>query len=359
MAFEAIKWLSLDPLAPWTNPVGGSGTWRPLLPYVYALDGDLPAAVRHLLSAGVYAALCLGVLVWLRRRYEMLPASLGAAWFAVHGAHIAVGGWVGGRADLLMGCAAVAALIAWDREKVGAAAAAVGVAVLFKETALLLPLALFVLRPDRRAWVPGVVAATAFATSLTVQQVDAGYIPSVDAWIRAAPLWPLFALEAAAPTFRPLVALRGVDIAGLVAATGFATWAAMELRTSTPVRRATLAAAIAVLPVLHVLPNDGGQWYLLLPTIPLAVLWAELGGRSPRVVSAAVCVLLVVSLSWGSGWADASRTVDRMIREADPDHPPPRQDPRDWPHVGPSFCCGLPYQLFADPRASRGSDPRS
>ena len=27
---------------------------------------------------------------------------------------------------------------------------------------------------------------------------------------------------------------------------------------------------------------------------------------------------------------------------------PPRQDPRNWPHLGPSFCCGLPYQLLEE-----------
>ncbi len=361
MAFEAIKWLGLDPLAPWTNPLGGSGTWRPLLPYLFRLDADAPAFVRHLGSAAGYVALCLGIFVWLRGRFGATAATLGASWFAVHGAHVAVAGWVGGRADLAMGLAAVIALIAWDRERVGVAAAATVAAVLFKETAIVLPLVVFVLRPDRRARLLAAAAAVPFAVGLLVQQVDAAYLPTPGAWLRALPLWPLYAAEAIVPTFRPLVFFVRYDLVGLVVALGVLAAAAGPARRVSQARLGLAAAAVAALPVLHVLPNDGGDWYLLLPTIPLAAAWASLAERGhARAVVAVVAIVAVAGMLRAGAWAEASEVVGARIEAADPDAPPPRQDPRDWPHVGPSFCCGLPYQLFADPRAEiRPPDPEA
>jgi len=350
MAFEAIKWLGLDPLAPWSLPLGGSGTWRPLLPYLFRLDADAPAWVRHLGSGTGYVVLCVGVFAWLRQRFALPAATLGAAWFAAHGAHVAVAGWVGGRADLAMGIAAVIALIAWDRERVGIAAAAVAVAVLCKETAIVLPAVLWWMRRDPRAWIPAIAAAAPFAVGLAIQEVDAAYLPGPGAWASALPIWPLYAVEAFVPTFRPLAVPRGPDLLGLVVAVA-ATLAC--LRGAAPKARLALgAAAVAAVPVLHVLPNDGGDWYLLLPTIPLAAAWASIAERRPRAAASVVVAVLAVGIARGWTWHVASTEVARTIDAGDArSEPPPRQDPRDWPHVGPSFCCGFPYQLFADPRA--------
>jgi hypothetical protein len=362
MAFEAVKWLGLDPLAPWTEPLGGSGTWRPLLVYLFRVDAEAPAVVRHLVSVALYGGLVVGVLVWLRGRFPASGAFWGAAWFAVHGAHVAVGGWVGGRADLAMGLVAVLALIAWDRGRVVLAVGLAVAAVLTKETAVVLPLVMAALptpasKPRAAAWgmlVGGTGAA--FAVTLGLQNVDPGYLPSAQAWGRAAMYWPLFALETAVPTFRPIGVPRRIDLAGLVVAGAVFAAVGLRARRRSSFRRGLLAAGIAALPVLHVLPNDGGQWYLLLPTVAMATCWAdvseEFGGPARSVLIAG---LLAVGLMWSGQWAEASQRVDARIQEG-PGDAPPRQDPRRWPHLGPSFCCGLPYQIFADPRA--GLSPR-
>ena len=356
MAFEALKWLSLDPWASWSQPLGGSGTWRPLLLPLYRLDATASPFVRHAVNIGLYSALCLGVLTWLRGRVGPGAALGGAAWFAVHGAHVAVAGWVGGRADLTMVLCAVVALIAWDRGRTAVAVGAVVGAVLFKETAVALPAVLTLLCDSRRsrgAWIAlWLGALVPFAVSVGIQSVDPAYLPGIAAWLRAAPYWPLFALEALVPTFRPLGALRGSDLVGLGVALGIGAWLWRAGLVDASSRRPLLAAAVAVAPVLHVLPNDGGQWYLLLPTLALAPLWARAVGASPRLGSAAIAGFLAVGIVWSTQWADASRGVDARIRAASGPSDVPREDVLDWAHLGPSLCCGLPYQLFADPLAS-------
>ena len=362
LAFESIKWLSLDPAAPWTLPLGGSGTWRPLLVYVHRLDAEAAPWVRHLVSAAGYLLLSLLVLRWLRGRFGASSARFGAAWFAVHGAHVAVGGWVGGRSDLSMGIAAVLAITAYDRGRVLVAAGWVTVAILCKETAVVLPVVLWLLdgrRVHRGLGAVTVATLGAFGASWLMQEVDAGYLPTPGSWATAVRYLPLFALEAMVPLFRPIAVLRPLDALGAIVAAAVAV--GLLRRRPSPVW--PIAAGVAFLPVVHVLPNDGGQWYLLLPTILLAAAWADLHADGlPKGARCLPLVFLVVGVVWSGQWAAAAREVDARVEAAGAvpveqrEHP--EEDPLQWPHAGPSLCCGYPYQLYADPRGETLSPPR-
>jgi hypothetical protein len=235
-----------------------------------------------------------------------------------------------------------------------------GTAVLFKETGIVVPLLLFLSRPPGdgesrwKALAPAVVAAAVFSVSLTFTAVASSYWPSGPGLQAASRLWPPFALELAVPWFVP-AGVPGVarDLLGLVLAvpaaaafvrfgSGRASW-----------RRGVAMAGVAILPVLHVLPNDGGQWYLLLPSLGIALAWGALAedARLWRGVLVVVAVSTLFGLYEAVAWQRAAVRVDATIEgvRAAQMEAPPRQDLRDWPHRGPSFCCGVPYQVLDDP----------
>jgi hypothetical protein len=124
-------------------------------------------------------------------------------------------------------------------------------------------------------------------------------------------------------------------------------------------RRGLGFAGLALLPVLHVLPNDGGQWYLLLPSVGAALAWGAIADAEPRwrrwvVLLVAITALasLGESFAWRRASLDVDRTVD-LVRDGLWQEPT-RQDPRNWPHRGPSFCCGVPYQVLEAPEPGWG-----
>ncbi len=364
LAFEAIKWIGLDPLAPWALPVGGSGTWRPLLVYLFRLDAGAPDVVAHALNLGLHAAAAALLHRWLGRRLH--PAALlGACFFAVHPAHVATAGWIGGRADGAMVVAALAALLLLPRRPLLAGLAAV-VAILFKETGVaLLPMLALVAWADGhpRKAVPSIVlGGAAFALSLNLAGVDAAYWPGRTWWAMASRWAPPTALEVLVPTFVPVgvpEVLR--DTVGLGAAVLVAALLLQLGSSRRDLRLGSALVGLALLPVLHVLPNDGGQWYLLLPSVGAALIWGGMATERPKAVLALVGILALLAggeaVAWRRAAVDVAATIEGQ-RSADPRIAPPHQDPRTWPHRGPSFCCGLPHQLYDEPLLERESNSR-
>jgi len=381
MFFEARKFIALDPLAPWQLPLGGSGTWRPLLTYVYWLDAGAPSWLNHALNLGLHALLVGLSWRWLCCRLRRGPATLAASLFACHAAHVATAGWVAGRADLLMALAVVAALLAWEARRLVPCVLAAAAAVLCKETGVVvLPmLALLAVSGGevprnylRRllavacAVIPLFVLSASIAAKgvAGVAQLDPSYWPSVSAVQPAALLaLPAFGLELVAPFFRPIGIGHGWrDLLGCLLALPVLAVFVVVGRGSQ--RRSTWLlglglAALALLPVLHVLRNDGGQWYLLLASLGTSLSWGALAedGLPRRRLWLALVLLFALSCSWeGFRWRIASEKVDAMVSEAlrtqaelgrdAVQHPAP-QDPRAWPHMGPSVCCReLPYQVL-------------
>lgn len=355
LVYEARKWLGLDAMAPWHLPIGGSGSWRPLLVYAFWLDAGLPDLGRHAFNLALHAATVGVAHAWLRRRLSPGAACLAACFFAVHPSHAATAGWIAGRADLLMVLCAAGALLAWEEERWLVAAGLAGVGILFKETGIAILPMLAVVRFDRRLLAPLAAVGLAFGLTWWRAIPEPGYVPDLETLSAASRSWAPFALELVVPWFVP-VGVPGVtrDLAGLVAAVPVAAVLVLLGWTRPEWRRGMLLAGLALLPVLHVLPNDGGQWYLLLPSLGVALALgavAEVDGRSWRIGVLVVVIAGILACWEASAWRRAAERVDATIEEvrAGRVEAPRRQDPRDWPHRGPSFCCGLPYQVLEDP----------
>ncbi len=369
--FEARKFISLDPLAPFQLPLGGSGTWRPLLGYVYWLDSGTPSFVSHGINLLLHVVLVVLGWRWMSGLVKPRAALMGSCLFACHSAHVASAGWVAGRADLLMSLCVVLALLAQQKSRVIDCMLAAALAVLCKETGVVVVPALFLLawRVDRassRRWVIPMVASTVvlplFVVSVLRAEVAPSYLPSWSSLSTGLLMLPAFVVELIVPLFRPIGLGHGWrDLVGLLLGLpAVVTFAFLGFRGP---QRATwllglALASLALLPVLHVLPNDGGQWYLLLPSLGIAMSWGLVlsDQRLPRQLAVAFTVLLFLHCTWESSrWAEASVRVDEMIEEARRAKSTtgtvpklPAQEPREWPHMGPSLCCGFPYQLFEE-----------
>ncbi len=348
MTYEARKWIGLDPLAPWLLPIGGSGTWRPLTTYAFWLDAGLPWPLRHAFQLLLHAAFVGLAGVWLRARLTASGALAGGLVLALHASHAATAGWIGGRADLAMATCAVGALVAADRRRWLLTTVLATAAVLFKETGVVVAPLLLLSCPDRLRVAPAaVVAGLAFAAAVLLAGGVAGaYWPGPSTWGPASRLWAPSAVELAAPFFVPAGVpavprdLVGIAVAAPVAG-AFVYFGAGRKRW----QQGVAVAVVALLPVLHVLPNDGGQWYLLLPTLGIALAWGDLLDDAP-VAAACLIAACAIATGWeGGAWKKAGAQVEQIL---DAGVEPPPQDVRDWPHRGPSFCCGVPYQVRAD-----------
>ena len=361
LVFEARKWLGLDMMAPWHLPLGGSGSWRPLLVYAFWLDAGWHDAARHAVNLALHAGLVAVAHAWLRRRLAPSAACLAACFFAVHISHAATAGWIGGRADLLMALCAAGALLAWEEERWLLTAALAGTGILFKETGVVVLPMLVILRADRRLLAPAATVGLAFALSWWRAIPEPGYLPDLAAWSAASQLWAPFALELTVPWFMPVgVPEVTRDLVGLVAAVPVAATLVLLGWPQPEWRRGVALAAVALPPVLHVLPNDGGQWYLLLPSLGAALALGAVAGaerRSWRLAMAIVGITAALAcweaMAWRTAAARVQGTIEAVI--AGTEEAPRRQDPRNWPHRGPSFCCGVPYQVLEDP--DRGWGP--
>ncbi len=365
MTYEARKWIGLDPIAPWMLPIGGSGTWRPLTTYGFWLDAGLGWPLRHGIQLLLHGLLVGLSVLWLRTWVSARAAMIGGCFFAVHASHAATAGWIGGRADLLMAICAVGALLAASHRRWLLATLLAVAAVLFKETgvAVVAYLALGALgvRPcagsdpgaPGASWgwlLPAAGAVGAFAVCFALTNVAESYRPGPAAWQAASSLWAPFAVELAVPWFVPVgVPAVTRDVVGIALAVPTAA-AFVYLGAGRPGwQRGTAMAGSALLPVLHVLPNDGGQWYLLLPSLGIALAWADLA-EEPRLRNAVIGVVALTAVA-GTYEAVAWQRAAVRVEAALPAQieQPTREDPRTWPHRGPSFCCGVPYQVQEDP----------
>ncbi len=372
--YEARKFIALDPLAPWQLPLGGSGTWRPLLTYLYWCDAVSPAWLNHGLNLALHGVLVVLAWLWLRCRLEPDAAFVAAALFACHPAHVANAGWVAGRADLLMTLFVVAALLAWERSQLLLCMLCAGVAVLCKETGVVvLPMLLAVAMADadgrrlatrRLALLAGTVLPL-FALSVSLARVDSSYWPASSTLSAGSlALLPLYFVELLAPFFRPIGVGAGLrDLLGLFLAlpvVGLFCYLGQRSEGSRSWQLGLVLVALALLPVFHVLPNDGGQWYLLLPSLGAVLAWGGLAeqGLPRRRLWLALLLLFAAFAVWESSqWRKASFEVDEVVAKARlvaAEHgreavvEPSEQEPRNWPHMGPSFCCGLPYQVLEE-----------
>ena len=313
------------------KPEAWSPYWRPVFVLWLALHWRLFGADPrpwHLSGMGLHALVSLLVFVLARRlRLGRGAALFAGLLFALHPAHVESVAWISGATDPLLACFTLLALLgelaarrrpAWR----AAALAATALALLAKESAVVLPLLVASLpatdddSPPRRgarryafAAHAVVVAGYLGARSLvlggltpagTTGKLDTASwlltLPSVLVFYLRQALWP----AAVAPTY-PLRALHSRTVAPLplllevaVVATAAAAVAWLGRRDA----RLRFAAALFALPLLPALRFD---WfheeqlvhdrYLYLPIAGLSLLLATLGDRfmqrqEPRVEAA-------------------------------------------------------------------------
>ncbi len=354
LTFEVRKWIGMDWRAPFLIPLGGSGTWRPLTAWVWWLDAGLPVEGRHAVNLVLHAGFVGVAHRWLACRLSPVAACVAACFLAVHPAHVANAGWLAGRADLLMGLAAVGAMWAWERQRWIVAAALGAAAVLFKETGVVVLPILLLLRRDPRLILPAATVLAAFALSWAASIPEPGYRPTFAALSAASSLVVPFTVELFVPWFDP-IGVPGVqrDLLGIGAAVPVFAAFLLLGRDLPDWRVGVTIGVLGLAPVLHVIGNDGGQWYLLLGSVGAALAWGALAEALPGKRGTAVAIALLgvclVAATWeATRWRAASIEVDRIVEDVrcGRAEPPPRQDPRAWPHRGPSFCCGVPYQVL-------------
>ncbi len=362
--FEAWKWIGIDPAAPWTMNTSGSGTWRPLSAYAFRMDAGMPAWISHLFNITVHLIFVLLAHSWFRTRLSQAAAFTAAAILGTHASHVAVASWIAGRADLLMGICALLSLMSLDRGRWVSCGLFAGVAILFKETGIgligMLGLIAWLEKPEaakKSLLFAGLMAGTLFALSIQMSELPPGYLPSL-AGLTGASFWlPFFIIELITPWFQPVGVLSGGP--DLILFAGAAGIAFIFVRTGHKKTNWLLGVGlglVSLLPVAHVLQNGGGQWYLFLPSLGFALAWGVIAEAFPfRIWPVLILSFAAVSTAESMAWRKASIQIDQIIEAAKPRaidkgpenlKPPPAQNPAEWPHRGPSFCCGFPWQIF-------------
>jgi len=166
---EAVKTLDFGSTVryftdPTTHAFVGHDVYRPLRTLDYALDwavsGDAPF-LYHLKNVLYHVLACLllyAVLIHLfgaEGEERNAAAFFGAAAFALHPVNAECVAWVSSRGDVLMLLFFLLALLLWLKERPVAAAFAIAVAILSKETAIAFPAAVFLvdrLRGKEHRW---------------------------------------------------------------------------------------------------------------------------------------------------------------------------------------------------------------
>lgn len=122
---HALAWWKLATTDYWHAAGGGTGMWRPLVMWSFALDGAIShfdPAWFHLVNALAYAANA-AVLTLLARRWSgsMLAALVAGAWFALLPAHAEAVAWIAGHTDVFATLFTLLTLLALPRSHVAAA----------------------------------------------------------------------------------------------------------------------------------------------------------------------------------------------------------------------------------------------
>jgi len=155
---DLTDWISFlhDPRT--TDPTSPSGIVRPLRTLEFALDHALfrlsPAAFRlHSLAWHALASV-LSLALFRRLTGSLIAATVAALFFALHPMHVECVAFVSSRGDVAMGACVMAALVCLlgeTRRSAAAALALSGIAMLYKETAVITPLLVFAVRLARPA----------------------------------------------------------------------------------------------------------------------------------------------------------------------------------------------------------------
>ena len=359
-ALQGPDWTALLAQDFWQSTGGGTGMWRPLVTLSYRIDGVLGGwqpwnfhavnLLLHAVSAALVARLA-------RARGLRAPAALAAGVvFATAPALCEPVAWIAGRTDGIVVLATLLVLLAaarWRESGARLALVAAGLgtalALLAKETALVLPLLLAADAADARArtplaapraWLPVlvsglVVAGWAMAHRALVSAPghagDPGAALGMAAllWAHLAWLTPFVAhvplLEVWTPPATPLA---------LIAWLGLAVVAAGAFVLARRRRAVLLVLALVVLPLVPVvaasLVESGVRFAersLALPAVGLALGLAALTEALPwrRVAWAGLALWtvaqLVVTVPLVGAWRDDEARIRRVVavRPRDPD----------------------------------------
>jgi hypothetical protein len=335
-----------------------SSYYRPgmyvLYAFVHSVFG-LSATAFHAANVLLHVVCSVLVLLLAGRFVEGGPALVAALLFAVHPIHTEPVNWVAGAADLGAAMFALAAVVfhagraGESRLSKGLAGAAFFLAMLFKETAVVLPMVLLIhdllFRPsgDSRIWAGRAMPyASALAVYLALRIPALGGAAPVDAveglgplaWAgSASALFLAYVSKTIAPfhlgfwiPFDPPAGIRDPRVIGGLVVAALLVWVAWTLRRRAP--QVTFAIVLFIVPLVPALYlrglNQGitaafAERYLYLPTagavLAAAVAFQAIHPRRLAVLVAAAIVVLFGLLTWMrnpvwrdslSLWADAA-----------------------------------------------------
>ena len=328
------------------------GLYRPLTVLSYALDHALfgmRSAWFHRTNVLLHALATLAVWLLLARWQPRLGFAA-ALVFAVHPAHVEAVAWVVGRAEVLCGLLACAAL-ALSSARLGAACALLFAALLSKEMALAAPaLALLPLLSEKASGAPVRRAALAFAGVVLVYLVLravalGGLTPSGAGQVALAGATPLTRVCAFLLSFGEYVRLAffpahlevdyawsgvpgpttpGVLLGLALLASGLALSALLRRRVPW-FGVGFLWLVLALFPVSHLIPfgTTYAERLLYLPSVGACLLVAGAAGAvRPRALGVGA-LALVLALGVGRTWTRSAVWADeeRFYRTAVADHP--------------------------------------
>jgi len=348
----------------WQSTGGGTGMWRPLVTASYRLDGMLSGWqpwLFHLVNTLAHAAAAVLVArLAAARGAGATQAALAGLVYASAPALSEAAAWIAGRTDAFASLAALAALLLARRWRVsgggGALAGALGcgsLALLAKESALVLPLLLAADAADARA-APAAPGAGRRATLVVL-----GALALVAAWAllhralvpppvrpgepgalagAAALVWAHLAWLAPWAPHAPLLEAWAAPAAPVAAAGWLALALAAVAAGWLVIRRLPHALPLALLlgPLLPVagasLLESGVRFAersLALPAAGLALGIASLAGAAPRRLAAATLagagfwVAASAAAAWPAigAWRDEESRLRRIaaVRPDDPD----------------------------------------
>ncbi len=325
------------------------GYTRPLRTIEFALDGalfgdgPLPLRVHSLLWHAVAAATLVLVLRRLLGDGHADPAAgvaratrghgaalVAALLWAVHPAQIEPVAWISARGDVAMGACVLASVLfalkskGFDRP-LAVSLVCMAVATLFKETAVLLPLLVLVLRRTGRcrapAWPYGAVAAAYLVWRLGFQRAppaaDPGFVlggSTVGTFATMSRAFGFYVAETLLPaqsfdwymtpstSFVDGAAVTWLVVHAALVVSAVATWRRAPLWTISVAWFYAFLLAVANWPVFVGKPTSERYLYLSLAGAALAVGWALV--RAPR---AAWFGALAVVAAFGAASLDRAR----------------------------------------------------
>ena len=350
----------------WQPTGGGTGMWRPLVTLSFRLDGLWTGWQPwgfHLVNVVLHAASSVLLMrLALERGLPRAPALLAGLAFASAPALCEPVAWIAGRTDLLVVFGSLVALLAAARWRARASAAALGatlagvlVALLAKESALVLPLLLAADAADARArasdapapperarrWLPALAAlacvlpwalAHRALVGASARPADAGAAAGMAAlvWAHLAWLAPWAAHSPLLDLWRPPAA--PVAIAAWLALAAVGVLAVVAARRRRPLLLVVALVLAPLLPVAAASLLESGVRFaersLALPAAGLSLALAMLAASAPVRVRAlamtavAAWVLLqgVVTVPLVGVWRDDEARI-RRIAEVRPDDP--------------------------------------